>query len=857
MIKKLSVKPFFTAKEMDTVKEDFSQDKNCLDCGLFRTANNPKQSVTGEGKLKIIIVGEVPDDTESELFLEEQLRGKGFNLRRDFWLVYALGCSSLKEPKRKEIKCCRGRYLEFIETNKPNFIWLMGKAAIESYFMDRFMDEGGTNSNPERWRALCVPDPYSKAWVIPMYNPSYALKKDNDTLALSQWDRDIEYAIKQLERKPPELFNPYDMITIITEFEKAKELLTSILHDPPKEFAFDYETTGLKPFNIGHKIASVAYCDDEEVAYAFPLQHPSFTKEQQKILCDLWADILSNDSKKIAHNLKYEDVWSQRILGAPINNWESCTMNAAHLLDNRGSFSGLKFQSFVRWGIDDYDKTTRQYLKADKDVEFNNVMKTPLESLLLYNGIDALLTLKLHHEQQKEMTPNQKKTNQFFKEGLVALADIQMNGIPANRQYYEQTDRNIAEILVTISEELKSSPEAKLFRDTMGKELSLTSDHDLRKLFFGMLKLESSKETDGGLKSVDAEVLNSLNSDFARKLVKYSKLDKVKGTYIGQFLREIDVDSMIRPFFDLHKADTGRGGCSRPNWQNVPTRDDEAKKYTRSGIIPSEGNCILGFDYKALEVSIAACISKDPTLMEYCADPSKDMHRDEAMILCKLKKENVSDKIRFYAKNGFVFPEIYGSYYRSCAKHLWEIFNKEHIETQDKTFVVDHMTNVGILKNATDYKGFEKHVKTVEEEFWERFKKLRSWQERSWKKYERTGVIELPTGFICKGYMSRNKIVNSPIQGSAFHCLLYSLIHIHKEINRREMKSKIIGQIHDNLVMDCVPSEKEELMEFATKIATDTICKDWKWIIVPLMVSWEGTEVNQSWYYQTKVKVKK
>ena len=875
-MKKLSLRPFFSSSESASVKESSSQDKNCLDCGLFRNVKSPKMLPTGEGRLKVLLIAEAPGKSEDDLgiqligdagqFLRERLKERGFDLDKDFWKTNSVQCRTFvkkgrfeknRSPKRRELKLCRQNYLDFIDKNKPKFIWLMGKSAIESYYMERFSDEEGTDLTPSRWRALCIPDSYSNAWVIPLFHPSFAMRNEHDELTFSQYNRDLDFAISCLDKEPPTFYNPYDKIELIKEFDTIKEVFESLIKRPPDEFAFDYETTGLKPFNKGHRIACVSLCDLEDDAISFPLQHPCFTKNQQKILCDLWCKILEGPSKKIGQNIKFEDTWSQRILGTPVSYWESCTMNASHILDNRGSFTGLKFQAFIRWGIDDYDKTTRQYLRSKKGSEFNRVFEAPLDDLLLYNGIDSLLTLKLHHEQMKEMTIRQKEANQFFKEGLIALADIQMNGIPADRKYYEKTDTELETIMLELVKELLTSDEAKKFKEVNGVEISLTSDFDLRELFFDILKLESSKETEGGLKSVNAEVLNSLDSDFARKLVKFSKLDKVKGTYIGQFLREIDEDGKLRPFFDLHKVDTFRSSSSRPNWQNVPTRDDEAKKYTRSGIVPSKGNIILGFDYKALEVTIAACISKDPVLMEYCADLTKDMHRDQAVVLCRLSKDRVSEKIRFSAKSDFVFPEIYGSYYRSCAKNLWETFHKEHIETTDKVFIIDHLENEKIIKNKTDYEGFENHVKDVETEFWQRFRKLKQWQERSWKQYEKTGIIELPTGFTCRGYMSRNKVVNTPIQGSAFHCLLYSLIHIHKELLAQDMNTKIIGQIHDNLVFDCDPSEKEEVMLLSTEIAIKQIREDWKWIIVPLVVSWEGTEIDQSWYGQKKLKMKK
>jgi len=527
-------------------------------------------------------------------------------------------------------------------------------------------------------------------------------------------------------------------------------------------------------------------------------------------------------------------------------------MNASHILDNRASFSGLKFQSFIRWGIEDYDKEMRSFIRSKNGSEFNMIEEAPLDKLLLYNGIDALLTLKLYHEQRKEMSENQLKVMTLFNQGLDALADIQMNGICASKEFYQQTNNELEQKIINLFKELHSSDEAKLFKKEMGRDINFTSDHDMRILLFDILKLKSEKTTDSGIKSVDAEVLNTINIPLTKKLVAANKLDKVKGTYIGQFLREIDQTGKMRPFFDLHKADTGRSSSSSPNWQNVPVRDEDAKKYTRSGIFPSKGNIILGFDYKALEVSICACISQDPELIKYCADPTKDMHRDQATELFVLKKDNVSDSLRFYAKNGFVFPEIYNSYYKSCARNLWEIMHKENLKTKDGIDTIDHLIDVGVCGDRIDYQGFEDHVKKVETKFWRRFNKVKQWQDRMIAFYMKYGYIELVTGFRCQGYMSRNKIANSPIQGPAFHCLLYSLIHCHNKLLDLGAKSKIIGQIHDNLVFDCDPSEKEDLKEMATKIATVQIREDWDWIIVPLMVSWEGTLQDSSWFTQIK-----
>ena len=629
------------------------------------------------------------------------------------------------------------------------------------------------------------------------------------------------------------------------------DLLDDIIENPPDNFTFDYETTGLKPFNKGHKIVSVSYCDSDKVAYSFPIEHPCLGNLQQKQVKKKWAQIMQLKSKKTAHNAKFEDIWTQRILGTQVQNWTWCSMNAAHILDNRKSFSGLKFQAFIRWGIDDYDKKMRPFLRSKKNSDFNKILEAPLDDLLLYGGIDSLLERKLHLEQKEEMSPKLRKANDFFLDGLVALADIQMNGICADRKFYEDVDKEIEDKMVNIIKDLLSSDEALLFKHQMGRELSLTSDYDLRDLFFKVLKLPPGKETDGGQFSVDVTVLKGLKSPFAKKLIEFSRLDKVKGTYIGQFLREIDDDGKLRPFFDLHKAVSYRSSSSRVNWQNIPVRNKEAKRLTRSGIHPSPGNIILDFDFSGAEVRIAAIVSKDPVLKAYINDPTSDMHRDLCMELLRLKEKQVTKDLRFHAKNSFTFAQFYGSYYVNCAESLWEIFNSDDdLLTTQSVHILDHLSNIGI----TSYDKFEEHVNYVEQRFWKKYHVFKRWQEKTWALYEKTGKIELLSGFECTGYMTRNQILNLPIQGPAFHCLLYSLIEIHNELLNRKLKTKIIGQIHDNLIFDCVPSEKKEVMELSNYIVSTQIRKDWKWITVPLEVEWAESKVDGNWCEMEDIK---
>jgi hypothetical protein len=204
--------------------------------------------------------------------------------------------------------------------------------------------------------------------------------------------------------------------------------------------------------------------------------------------------------------------------------------------------------------------------------------------------------------------------------------------------------------------------------------------------------------------------------------------------------------------------------------------------------------------------------------------------------------------MRFHTKNGFVFPTIYGSYYKNTARNVFEATMGLPTGHPEKLSVKQYLYEIGILKSANNpEEDFEKHVKEVESQWWRRFKVLKKWQEAQWSKFKEDGFLEMPFGFRAEGFLSKNEIINYPVQGTAFHCLVWSMNEIRGAKYGLHWLSKIIGQIHDNLLYDCVPSEKQEIVTESTFIATKLIQQYNPWIIVPLMIEWEETEIDGSW----------
>ena len=254
-------------------------------------------------------------------------------------------------------------------------------------------------------------------------------------------------------------------------------------------------------------------------------------------------------------------------------------------------------------------------------------------------------------------------------------------------------------------------------------------------------------------------------------------------------------------------------------------------------------------------VIIKNCYHHDPTMMTYIKDPTTDMHRDMAQEIYLIDKKMMADlnknahkvykAIRHLGKNEFVFPEFYGDWYKSCAWNLWHSSKKEVHRLPDGRLLSDHLHDKGL----TTLDEFESHMKRVERNFWyKRFPVYTEWKDQWWDAYQLQGYFDTLTGFRCQGVMDRKQAINYPIQGSAFHCTLASMIDIDRHITEHGLETLIVGQIHDEVVLDLVPEEQDELLVVIHEIMTTRLREKWPWLAVPVEVEISLTEIDGTWY---------
>lgn len=461
---------------------------------------------------------------------------------------------------------------------------------------------------------------------------------------------------------------------------------------------------------------------------------------------------------------------------------------------------------------------------------------------------------------------------QLVHDGILALAEVEAAGMRVDTELLDRTIRQTGEQIKQMTEELKRDEVWRVWKRRYGERANLGSRAQLGKVLFSDLGHQVKSITRTGRAQVNEEALEQIDLPFVKQYLRLESIKKLKGTYLEGVRREV-VDGLLHCVFNLHLARTHRSSAEAVNFQNFPIRDKEQGKPIRSCFVPRPGHVIVEIDYGSLEVRIAAAYHRDPTMLRYINDPTTDMHRDSATECYALDPGEIPPgwwkqkgsgggyDLRFYAKNQFVFPEFYGSYWAQCAPNMWGVIDRAKMALWDGTPLKQHLRSKGIRelgpcgpKEKPTRGSFAHHIQQVEQDFWgRRFKVYAQWKQNWYKQYHRTGRFRMFTGFEIAGVLSRNDVINYPVQGAAFHCTLWSLIQLVRWLRKYRMRSVIVGQIHDSIVADVHREELTDYLQMAKQVMTEDIRQHWSWICVPLEVEAEVGE--QNWFEKAKVDI--
>ena len=843
----MSGKGFFYTEDIPTKNRKLRhQGDPCAVCGLCEQEAllHPKIEPYGKGGKGVLVWGEAPGSEEDEQdvpfygpvgrFFRPYFDRYGLDFENDCVTVNALDClpprdaSGDRKPTKKQVKCCYPRKEKVLNEFRPKVVLLLGESAIDSFYgydPDRRFFSGMPLAS---YRGKVIPDPKTGAWVCHSYHPSFIERGNQDMEHI--FDRDFSTFADMVGKPGPVFGSVKDEIHVLRDDgSEVIPFLQGVL-DRGDEFSFDYETSSHRYYEGIHELYMVSVSSGGRTC-SFRLS---------EAVRPLWIRLMESDIPKVAQSIKHEMKATHYLIGCKARNMVYDTMVGAHVLDGSKQVTGLKSQAYMNFG--QYDYGLPESIIAAPPKRRNRLSELSTKELGEYCGMDSRFTLRLAGRQRRMLEARGlEKAYRLFHEGILAFADMELNGIRIDVPLAEQMDRDWGDRIKGLKEEVLGSREAKRFRRETGRDLKYRkklSDKDLRHLLFDILRFKPVKETKTAY-SVDEESLKHYEDDCS--LIAYElelrKLGKLRGTYLAQFLR-CQVDGFIYPNNNLHTARSYRSSVDGPSFQNIVKHSEEGVRIRRV-LVPREGREIWEPDYKSMEVRILACQSLDPVLMEYVTGGG-DIHGDEAEKLFMVRSGELPkddfEKLRQLTKNQAIFPEFYGSYWRSIAKGLG--VPEDYFPT---------------LTDQRRRERWEEHVREWEERFWRRFKRVREWQYEKVAEYRKDGYIgDGAWGFRRHGYLDRNKLFNFPIQGVSFHCLLWSIIELWKRgLGFTEGESLLCGQVHDAMFWDGVPTEFADVRERVDRIMTDDIREAHPWIVVPLEVEWKRGKEN--WLEMEKV----
>lgn len=602
--------------------------------------------------------------------------------------------------------------------------------------------------------------------------------------------------------RPTVAIDPSQFKTINTK-ESFEELLKEI--EKTKQFGFDVETTSLNPRQA--ELVGVAVCVDPSYSTYIPVGHRGTEVPQldtQYVLEKLKPYLEDPSYKKIGQNLKYD--WTVlRQLGIKPDGIGADTMVAAYVLDPEGRHNLETLSAhYLNYRVTTYEQVCG---KGKDQLCFDQV---PIDQATRYSAEDAWVAVKLW----EELEPRLKKENltEVFEKVDLPLVDVlsrmEAEGVCIDIDYLKGLSKDFEKDLHAI--------EKKISAYTKGP-INLNSPKQLGQLLFEELKLPVQGKTKTGY-STDAQVLGVLAEyhEVPRLLLEYREISKLKGTYVDPLPLMRDAKTgRIHASFHQTVAATGRLSSSDPNLQNIPIRSERGLKIRRA-FIPCPGNKLVSADYSQIELRLLAHMSGDPELVNSFRT-DEDVHRRTASEIFRVKPDQVTDRQRSIAK-AINFGLMYGK------------------------------TAFGL---SQELKIPRKEAADIIQRYFERYSAVKKFLDGQIEEAREKGYVCTLNGR--KRYLpdigARNAAIranaermamNTPIQGTAADLMKIAMTEIDHELTRKKMASKLIIQVHDEVVLDCPESEVEQ----ARKLITDVMESAMK-LDVPLRVN---SAAGDSWF---------
>jgi len=553
-----------------------------------------------------------------------------------------------------------------------------------------------------------------------------------------------------------------------------------------KQICFDTETTSLNIQEAELVGISISYKHKQ----AFYI--PTLNKKERKNVTSLLKPILENKSVVlIGHNLKY-DVQIMKKYNINISQNVFDTMLAHYLISPETSH---KLDSISESFLN-HKTIPIEDIIGKKGVDQKNMKDIPVKDVYKYACEDADITFRLKSMLEKKIVKLKLEELLIKIEQplLFVLADMEGNGVNID-----------VDFLTIMSKELFqkiNKTEMKIYKKT-GETFNISSPKQLGNVLFEKLKIEDNpKKTKSGQYSTSEDVLQKLSkkNEIVDLVLRYREYKKLKSTYVDALPKMVsNKDNLIHTDYAQAVTVTGRLSSNKPNLQNIPIKTQLGRKI-RSAFIPrNNNNIILAADYSQVELRIMADFSQDKEMIKAFKE-GQDIHQLTASKVFNVSLSSVDGTMRRKAKE-VNFGIIYGISPFGLSQNL-QISRAEAKEIIDAYF-----NKFSDVKNYIDNAIIKARKKKYVETLLGRRRYLRDIDSRN---------------FTLRSFSERNAI-NSPIQGSAADIIKLAMIEISKWIKKNEFNSKMIMQVHDELVFDVCENELEYFQSNIKKIMENVV----------------------------------
>ncbi|QDO92971.1 DNA polymerase I [Formosa sediminum] len=538
---------------------------------------------------------------------------------------------------------------------------------------------------------------------------------------------------------------------------------------------FDTETTGLDPLTA--ELVGIAF--SWETGKGFYLPCPEDKTEAQELIEQLRPFFESEDIQKIGQNLKY-DIKVLAKYNIEVKGKLFDTMLAHYLInpDMRHNMDVLA-ETYLN-----YTPITITELIGKKGKNQLSMRQVPLDKQTEYAVEDADITLQLkeHFENELGQANTQKLFDDIEIPLLRVLADMELEGINLDVPFLNELATALNNDIATLQDNIFTAA---------GEEFNIASPKQLGDILFGKMKLvDKPKKTKSGQFATSEDILSYLakDHDIIQHILDYRGLAKLKSTYVDALPLQVEPSTgRVHTDYMQTVAATGRLSSNNPNLQNIPIRTERGRQVRKAFIPRNEDYTLLAADYSQIELRIIAALSQEETMIEAFKN-GEDIHASTAAKVFGVNLKDVTREQRSNAKT-VNFGIVYGvsAFGLSNQTNLSRSESKDLIDTYYKTYpklrtymseLVDFARDNGYVQTVLGRRRYLKDINS------------------------RNAVV--------RGAAERNA-VNAPIQGSAADIIKLAMINIHEKLKAGQFKTKMLLQVHDELVFDVYKPELETI----------------------------------------------